>query len=88
MRGCLRNMDNIILSLVDLDMDTRLMIMKTVVSGAIADGIIDKDEEEMLVKMWLTELVMLDGIRESIEAQGLLTEEQKDYIWSIVLEGV
>lgn len=88
MRGCLRNMDNIILSLVDLDMDTRLMIMKTVVRGAISEGFIDKDEEEMLVKMWLSELVLLDGIRESIEAQGLLSEEQKDYIWSIVLEGV
>lgn len=81
-------MESIIHSLIDLDMDTRLMIMKTVAHGSMSEGIIDEDEEESLVKMWITQLVLLDDIRESIEAQELLSEEQKDYIWSIVLEGV
>ena len=88
MRGCLRNMDNIIHSVIDLDIDSRLMVMKIVSQGAIAEELIDEGEEETLVRMWLTELNILDNIRESIEAQELLSEDQKDYIWSIVLEGV
>lgn len=88
MRGCLRNMDNIIHSIIDLDIDSRLMVMKIVSQGAIAEELIDEGEEETLVRMWLTELNILDNIRESIEAQELLSEDQKDYIWSIVLEGV
>lgn len=88
MRGCLRNMDNIIHSIIDLDIDSRLMVMKIVSQGAIAEELIDEGEEETLVRMWLTELNILDSIRESIEAQELLSEDQKDYIWSIVLEGV
>ena len=64
------------------------MMMKIVTHGAISEGVIDEDQEDSIVEMWITELTMLDGIRESIESQGLLSEEQKDYIWSIVLEGV
>lgn len=81
-------MNNIIHSLIDLDMDSRLLMMKIVTQGAISEGVIDEDQEDSIVEMWITELTMLDGIRESIESQGLLSEEQKDYIWSIVLEGV
>ena len=81
-------MENIIHSLVDLDMSSRLIIMKIAVQGAIADGIIDEQEEEAIVKTWITELNLLDRIKESIEAQELLNEDQKDYLWSIVLKGV
>ena len=81
-------MNNIIHSLIDLDMDSRLLMMKIVTQGAISEGVIDEDQEDSIVGMWIIELNMLDDIRESIEAQGLLSEEQKDYIWSIVLEGV
>lgn len=82
-------MENIIRKLVDLDMPSRLRVVKLVVQDAVADGLIseDGDMEETIIKMWLAELNLLDGIRENIEAQELLNEAQKDYLWSIVLEG-
>ena len=90
MRGCLRNMDNIIRKLLDLDTTSRLRVVKLVVQDAVADGLIseDGDMEETIILMWLAELNLLDGIRENIEAQELLNEAQKDYLWSIVLGGV
>lgn len=90
MRGCLRNMDNIIRKLLDLDTTSRLRVVNLVVQDAVADGLIseDGDMEETIILMWLAELNLLDGIRENIEAQELLNEAQKDYLWSIVLGGV
>lgn len=88
MRGCLRSMENITHRLIDLDMTSRLMMIEGVIQDAISEGIIDENEEETLVNMWITELRTLDNIKENIEAQELLTENQKEYIWSIVMGGV
>lgn len=83
-------MDDIIRKLLDLDVASRLRVVKLVVQDAVADGLIneDGDMEETIILMWLAELNLLDGIRENIEAQELLNEAQKDYLWSIVLGGV
>lgn len=81
-------MGNFISMLIDLDEDTRLMTISTMIYMALSNDLMEKEDEEGLVKILLAKLALLDGIRESIDAQELLTEEQKDYIWSIVMEGV
>lgn len=88
MRGCLRNMDNIIQLLIDEDKITREVIIALATKQGLMDGTIKDKEEGAHIMFWMTRLDLLDDIRARINDEELLTEDQKSYLWSIVLGGV
>ena len=88
MKGCLRNMKSILQELIDADESTRETIISLVANQGVIDGTVENGEEDTLLFFWMTRLNLLDDIRTRINDEELLTEEQKSYFWSIVLEGV
>lgn len=81
-------MNNIIRILIDADETTRELILSLAARNSLLDGTLeDEVEEGAHIMFWMTRLDLLDDIRARIEDEELLTEDQKSYLWSIVVEG-
>lgn len=80
-------MNNIIRILIDADETTRELILSLAARKSLLDGTIQDEEVGAHIMFWMTRLDLLDDIRARIEDEELLTEDQKSYLWSIVVEG-